>query len=73
MAAAYTADNLCIKQGNVGLKSRVASNQERLMMAHIWYLLLISTNLQSGKIKTIILSSMFNTDKITNGGKVEKV
>ena len=36
-AAAYTADNLCTKQGNTGLES-AAYNQERLMMARVWYL-----------------------------------
>jgi hypothetical protein len=35
-AAAYTADNLCKKQGNVGIKS-VAYKQERIMMARVRY------------------------------------
>ena len=33
-AAAYTADNLCTKQGNVGLKS-TAYKRERLMIARV--------------------------------------
>ena len=37
VAVAYTADNLCTKQGNVGLKP-VAYKRERLMMACVRYL-----------------------------------
>ena len=37
VAAANTADNLCTKQGNVGLES-AAYKQERLMMARVRYI-----------------------------------
>ena len=59
VAAAYTADNLCTKQGNVGLKS-AAYKQERLMMTRVRYFeLCIDFNTLTGREKDTFLTWLF--------------